>query len=238
MKKSETERLKEFNESLPCPIKDEGLLKKVFVHRSYLNEPKGAGLESNERLEFLGDAVLSIVISDMLFRAFPEVQEGEMTQMRSRLVNKKALAGLAENLKMQDYLLLGKGEEKSGGALNPTILSCALEALLGAVYLDAGFKKSFDFIEGLFSPLIDEAREVPGHFDYKPRLQELAQRAFKASPCYRLTSESGPQHRKVFEVEVEVKGHVLGKGTATSKKEAEQVAAREALERLKHLDKI
>ena len=158
--------------------------------------------------------------------------------MRSRLVNKKALAQIADGLRMQDCLLLGKGEEKSGGASNPTILSCAIEALIGAVYLDAGFKKTFAFIEDLFAPLLSEAGSVPGHFDYKPRLQELAQKAFKASPCYRLTGESGPQHRKVFEVEVEVKGHVLGKGAATSKKEAEQVAAREALERLKHMGSL
>ncbi len=224
--------LEEFNAKLPCPIRDERLLQNVFVHTSFLNEPAGAGLLSNERLEFLGDAILSLVVSRILFETFPSHNEGDLTQMRARLVNKRALASLATGLDMSRFLLLGRGETREGGSDNPTILAGVFEALVAALYLDAGIEKCASFIEGLFSPLIKAALNEPGHFDYKPALQELSQKIFKSPPIYRQTRESGPPHKRIFEVEVEVNGEVLGRGAASRKKDAEQEAAREALEKL------
>ena len=229
---TEKAHLDEFNKKLPFPIGDEELLRKVFTHRSYLNESGEEGLESNERLEFLGDSVLSTVISRMLFKKFTELDEGGLTRLRARLVNTRALAEAALRMRMNEFLLLGRGEAASGGAENPTILAGTFEALLAAVYIDSGAEKSFSFIEGLFKDQIDDSLLELVHFDYKPALQELSQSAFKAAPEYRLTGESGPPHKRVFEVEVAVNGEVLGRGTAGRKKDAEQAAAEEALKRL------
>ncbi len=227
--------LDDFRKSLPFDFKDAGLLQKVFVHRSFLNEKGSAALatqESNERLEFLGDAVLSNVISHLLFEEFPEIDEGELTRLRARLVNRHTLAGLAGELDLGDYMLLGKGERKHGGRQNPMILAGAFEALLAAVYIEHGFKKAASYIQTLFKPLIVESLTEPVHFDCKPRLQELAQRLFREAPAYRLVKEEGPPHRKVFKVEVVITGEVLGVGLAGRKKDAEQTAAGEALKKL------
>lgn len=230
---TEKAQLDEFNKKLPFPIGDEELLRRVFTHRSYLNESGEEGLESNERLEFLGDSVLSTVISRMLFKKFTELDEGGLTHLRARLVNTRALAETALRMRMNEFLLLGRGEANSGGAENPTILAGTFEALLAAVYIDSGAEKSFSFIEGLFKDQIDDSLLELVHFDYKPALQELSQSTFKAAPEYRLTGESGPPHKRVFEVEVAVNGEVLGRGTAGRKKDAEQAAAEEALKHLK-----
>lgn len=219
----------DFNSKLIPPIKNSELLTKVFVHRSYLNEPGGAGLESNERLEFLGDSVLSTVICRMIYERFPRMDEGELTGLRARLVNKRTLAGIAAALRMGPVLLLGRGEAASGGAANPTILAGALEALIAAVYLDGGFAAAKRFVEGLFTALVGGASESAGHFDYKPRLQMLTHKLFKTSPVYRLVSSSGAPHKMVFEVEVVLGAEVIGRGSAARKKDAEQEAAREAL---------
>ncbi len=232
MKKDEA-HLDEFNNGLPFPIGDPKLLKEVFTHRSYLNESDEEGLESNERLEFLGDSILSTVISRLLFKRFAELDEGGLTRLRARLVNTRALAEAALKMGMDGFLLLGRGEAASGGNENPTILAGAFEALLAAVYIDSGFKKSFSFIEEIFKDQIDDSLLELVHFDYKPALQELSQSTFKAAPKYRLTGESGPPHKKVFEVEVAINGEVMGSGTAGKKKDAEQAAAEEALKRLK-----
>lgn len=226
-----------FNGRLGFPVKDPELLRKVFVHRSHLNEPGGAGLESNERIEFLGDSVLSTVISRMIYERFPRMQEGDLTRLRARLVNKRQLAQIALQLGMGRVLLLGKGEAASGGAANPTILAGALEALIAAVYLDSGFAAASEFVGSLFAPLIEGASESPGHFDYKPELQMLTQKLFKASPAYRLLSATGAPHRKVFEVEVVLDGEVIGRASGAKKKDAEQEAAREALKILRERHK-
>ena len=178
---------------------------------------------------FLGDSVLSTVISTRLFLHFPHSDEGELTRMRARLVNGIMLSRIAIKIGLDKFLLLGKGEDSSGGRENSTILSGALEALIGAIYIDSGFASAFTFTDNLFSGMIDEALLEPVHFDYKPRLQELAQALYKIPPVYRLTNETGPAHEKLFEVEVELAGEVRGKGTAKNKKQAEQMAAREAL---------
>jgi len=228
--------LEEFQEKLPFHFKDLVLLQKVFVHRSYLNEKDASALksrESYERLEFLGDSVLSSVVSHLLYENYPGTGEGEMTRLRAKLVNRQALAKIATEMGLGDYILLGKGERNGGGTTNPTILAGVFEALVAAVYIELGFKITFSYIESLFSPLIDSATaHEPGHFDFKPRLQELAQRLFKEPPSYRLVKEDGPPHKKTFEIEVMINDKVWGSGSASKKKEAEQLAAEEALERL------
>lgn len=235
------ELINEFRKSLPFHFRDLDLLQKVFVHRSFLNEKSAIHLsspESNERLEFLGDAVLSNVISHMLYDKYPGINEGELTRLRAKLVNKQTLAGIAKTLRLDEYLLLGKGEKASGGSHNPTILAGVLEALIAAVYFELGFKDVFAYIETLFSPLLDGSLAAePGHFDFKPRLQELSQKVFKEAPIYRLVKELGPPHKKVFEVEVVISGEVLGVGSAMKKKDAEQFAAGEALKKLKTMHK-
>jgi len=227
-----TQSLNAFTATLPFSFTDRALLKKVFVHRSYLNEKEGSGLESNERLEFLGDAVLSSVISHMLYMHYPAINEGVLTKMRARLVNRQALASLALKLRLDSHLLLGKGEKRTGGDGNPTILAGVFEAFIAAVYFHHGFQKVFDYIEAMFTPLLEDTLDEPVHFDYKPRLQELSQKLFKEAPAYVLTREEGPPHKKTFDIEVFVAGKALGKGTASKKKDAEQLAAGEALKNL------
>ncbi len=228
--------LEDFKNSLPLSFGDTELLQKVFIHRSFLNEKEAVALkftESNERLEFLGDAVLSNAVSHMLYKKFPGINEGELTKLRAKLVNRHTLARVAKKLCLNEYLLLGKGERASGGADNPTILAGAFEALIAAIYFEHGFKGVFSYIEALFSPLIETAHLEHSHFDYKPKLQELAQRVFKEAPVYRLVKEDGPPHKKRFEVEVMITGEVFGAGSAAKKKDAEQFAALEALKKLR-----
>ncbi len=224
--------LQEFTSKLAFSFKDPALLEMAFTHRSYLNEKGGKGLECNERLEFLGDSVLSTVISHILVKKFPAMEEGELTRLRARLINRRALALISKDLGLGGLLLLGKGERRSGGMENPAILADTFEAFIAAVYLDRGFKTTYSFVEELFSPIIETYASKPGHFDYKPQLQELTQRLHKKTPAYRVVKEEGPAHKKVFYVEAIVAGKVMGKGRAMTKKDAEQLAACEALEKL------
>lgn len=228
-------KAKDLFAGLPFEFGDKALLRTVFVHSSYLNEKEaiGAGVkESYERLEFLGDSILSAAVSHLLYERYPGAGEGELTRMRARLVNRKTLAGVARTLGLGEKVLLGRGEIASGGAENPTILAGVFEALLGAIYLDIGHAEAFAYVEGLFSPLMVAAAAEPGHFDYKPRLQELCQRIFKEAPSYRVVGDVGPPHRKTFEVEAVVGGRVIGRAAASRKKDAEQAAASEALVKL------
>lgn len=223
---------------LPFSFEDDKILQNVFVHGSFLKEREGRGLTSNERLEFLGDAILESVISHILFEKFPERSEGELTRFRSRLVNRQVLALLARELSLGDYLLLGKGEVVSGVAENDAILSNTFEALLAAIYLDGGgqtgegYKRAFAFIKELFLELIEDGVGDIAHFDHKPALQELTQARFKVEPSYELIAEEGLPHQRVFTIEVRVMDKILGTGTAGKKKDAEQLAAKEALDKL------
>ncbi len=205
------------------------LLQQAFVHRSYLNENPEFSLGSNERLEFLGDAILSFVIAEELYRRFADLNEGEMTKLRSALVRQDSLARLASSLGLGDYLYLGQGEEKGGGRTRPRNLACTLEALIGAIFIDQGSANTQDFISRLFSSgflkVIDE-----GLADYKSRLQELAQAKGKEKPIYRLVKATGPDHDRMFWVDVVIEGQVLGRGSGKSKRAAEKEAARQALE--------
>ncbi len=226
---SKEEKIKKFRESLAFPFQDDLLLKQVFIHKSFLNEKGGEGLESNERLEFLGDSVVQTIVSDILFKKNPNSDEGVLTQARSRLVNRKDFADFATELDLGDMLYLSKGEEKNKGNENPQILGDTFEALVGAMYLERGMEDTFDFVEVLVNPLLESSVTEKEYFDYKPALQQLSQRVFKNPPEYRLVKEEGAAHERTYHVEVVIDGRVRGVGRGTKKKDAEQQAAQIAI---------
>lgn len=204
-----------------------GIYEQALTHSSYAHE-KGNRRTHNERLEFLGDAVLELVISDYLYQNYPNLSEGKLTKLRADLVCEASLARLAFELNLGDYLRLGKGEIVSGGASRPSLLGDAVEALIGAIYLDLGLDKSRGYILDLYSPILHDLKEGVLRRDYKTLLQEFSQARFTITPIYRIISESGPDHNKEFEAEVILAGNSIGCGKGRSKKEAEQAAAKEA----------
>jgi ribonuclease-3 len=206
------------------------LLNLSFTHRSVSNEAVCRG--NNERLEFLGDAVLGAVCATVLYERFGEKSEGELAKIKSVVVSEHVLAAIARDLQVDNALILGRGEELSGGRRKNAILADALEALFGALYLDSGFEAAFSFVERCISPEIGRVVEEKYHQDYKSLLQELSQRRFKTYPHYRLINRTGPEHERLFRMEVQVDGQVYGPGMGRSKKGAEQEAARMALEQL------
>lgn len=207
------------------------LLDTALTHSSYANEAAD-GREHNERLEFLGDAVLELCVTQQLFQRFPTVREGELTKLRARLVSKPSLADIARNLGLDRFLLLGKGEETQGGRQRSSLLSNAFEALLGAIYLDGGFDAAVEWVGRVYSERWPEAPMLEQQRDYKSLLQEETQQAYKARPVYSLVASSGPEHDKVFEVRLDLPDgqHVLASGS--SMKKAEQKAAGLALKLL------
>ncbi len=221
--------MNELEEKLGYHFRDRGLLEHAMTHSSYANEHRGAGLTSNERLEFLGDSVLGVVVADCLFREHPDMPEGELTRTRAALVCEGSLHEVAKSLGLGRYLRLGKGEDSGGGRKRPSILADATEAMLAAVYLDGGMEAVRPVIRAL---ILDKEREKAADRDYKTALQELVQRTPGAAVGYRLVRESGPDHCRSFEMEVSVDGEVIGKGAGRTKKEAEQMAAKAALEKL------
>jgi ribonuclease-3 len=208
------------------------LLKEALTHRSYLNEFKNRNFQSNERLEFLGDAILSFVVSTWLFKKFPQFFEGKLTSLRSNLVKTTSLTKVAQKLKVGDYLLLSKGEKEARGQQNPTLLANAMEAIIGAIFLDQGVKAAKDFIEIHFEPLLKEIMESGRLKDHKSLLQEKIQAQTSQSPVYKTVKEEGPEHNKVFTVNVITEGKFLATGAGKSKQKAEQQAAKQALEKL------
>ena len=204
---------------------DPGLLALAMAHRSWCAENPGAS--SNERLEFLGDAVLGIVVTDHLFLTYPEMAEGELAKVRASVVNSEALALVAAGLSLGSALLLGKGEDASGGREKSSILADAMEAVIGAVYLDGGREAAATLVMGLLGEVIEEAAAGPGGQDYKTRLQELAAHRFDQVPRYEVVDD-GPDHAKRFFATVTVGGVTRGRGEGRSKKHAEQAAAQEA----------
>jgi ribonuclease-3 len=222
--------LRELQAVLGISFRDEHLLKQALVHRSYLNENPSSNLTSNERLEFLGDAVLGFVVADELYSRFPDFSEGELTNLRSALVRGDTLSRLALSLHLGDYLYLGHGEEESGGRSRARNLSCALEAVIGAVYLDQGFDAARSLILSLLESKLERAAEDRTKADFKSRLQHVIQLEYKTTPVYRTVEEAGPDHAKVFTVEVLAGDTVLGKGTGNSKRAAEMEAAKQALQ--------
>jgi ribonuclease-3 len=220
-------------EELGYTFRDAALVLQAFRHSSYVNEQMGAGLEDNERLEFLGDAVLDLAVSHLLMEKNGEADEGELSRFRSMVVDETGLYDVATRLELGRYLLLGKGEDQSLGRQKPSILADVTEALIGAIYLDGGFDITKKIIEKLFSPLLKKVRSDDLVQDFKSLLQEFTQQMFKSLPKYRLTEETGPAHDKVFRIALAVNGIVLAEGMGKSKKEAEQHAAKEAFFRLK-----
>jgi ribonuclease-3 len=210
---------------LGWPVSDSEWLVRSLAHRSWVAETPGS--ESNERLEFLGDSVLGLVVTDYLFRTYPTLPEGELAKVRASVVNSATLADVAAALDVGDALLLGKGEGQSGGREKPSILADAMEALIGAVYLDQGWAAATDLVMRLLGDLIEQAAVGPGGQDYKTRLQELCARRFDELPRYQV-ADDGPDHAKRFDASVRVGGTVRGTGQGRSKKQAEQAAARVA----------
>ena len=208
------------------------LLEQALVHRSYLNENPGLASTSNERLEYLGDAILGLVVADKLYQDYPDFDEGEMTRLRSALVRRETLARMAESISLGDYLYLGKGEDTSGGRQKPVNLTCALEAVIAAVYLDQGLSVTVDFVLKLLDTELREILKQRKVADYKSELQEIIQSVKQQTPSYHVTGATGPDHSKTFTVEVKLGDTVLGSGSGKSKKAAEAEAAKAALENL------
>jgi len=216
---------------LKLSFKNKKLLIKAFVHRSYLNEHPNEKLSSNERLEFLGDAVLEFLTSTFLYQKFPQFSEGKLTSLRSKLVCDHSLSKIAKKLHFGEYLLLSRGEEESEGRKNPSLLANAFEAILGAVYLDQGLTAVRNFLNIHLFPFIDEAKKYQ---DYKSEFQKIAQEKLKITPNYQTLKENGPDHAKIFTIGVYLNKKIWGRGVGRNKHQAEQRAAKEGLEKTKN----
>ncbi|MBI3244442.1 MAG: ribonuclease III [Chloroflexi bacterium] len=207
------------------------LLRRALTHRSYLNEHAEES-EDNERLEFLGDAVLDFLVGAMLYHRFPEMQEGQLTRLRSALVRAEQLAGLARQLELGQYIRLGKGEDDAGGRERDTLLGDVFEAILGGLYLDSGLEAVKEFVERLLLPVAAEVAREQSDIDAKSYFQEWAQSELNHTPQYVTVSAEGPDHEKTFAVEVRVNGEVYGAGAGRSKQAAARAAAMDALKRV------
>ncbi|MFP4225928.1 MAG: ribonuclease III [Desulfobacterales bacterium] len=227
----ENDRLKDLEARLGYIFSDKAHLQTALRHSSFVNEHPEAGLADNERYEFLGDAVLNMIISHLLMERYPRLSEGDLSRTRSYLVNEIQLSEIAKKIDLGGEIELGKGEIQTKGQKKRSILADAFEALTAAVYLDSGFDRTFQMIANLFDPLLDQI-EMPDQFrDFKSRLQEMVQTKIKETPVYSVIEESGPDHDKTFKVELSI-GATRTQGTGKSKKSAEQAAARKALDRL------
>lgn len=223
---------KKLEEQTGIKFSDHEVLRKAFVHRSYLNEHKDSKLESNERLEFLGDAVLELVVTEYLYENYPN-PEGELTNWRSALVKGEMLAKIAQELNLGEYLFLSHGEEKSGGREKDYLLANTLEALIGVIYLELGYKKSQSFIKKFLLVHLEDILIEGSHIDAKSKLQEMAQDKVGVTPNYELQHDEGPDHDKIFTMSAYIGDRMVGKGKGGSKQIAEQSAAEDALKRLK-----
>ena len=215
-------------ESLGHPFQDKTLLTEALTHRSFANEYHTENLPDNERLEFLGDAVLDLVISEYLMVTLPGAPEGQLTRIRAEVVSMPGLARIAGALDVGSAMLLGKGEERSGGREKSSLLADAVEALIGAVFTDGGFDAARAVVLPLFVPMLEEASKVEGQ-DFKSRLQEMLQASQRALPLYKVADASGPDHERIFLVEVILDDTVISSGQGRTKKSAEQAAAELAL---------
>ncbi|MEO5656994.1 MAG: ribonuclease III [Nitrospiria bacterium] len=213
-------------------FRDPHLLRDALTHKSHLNEAPDPTRRDNERLEFLGDAVLDLIVSELFVHRFPDAPEGDLSKLKSKIVSETALARVAEALDLGEALALGRGEALTGGRQKPSVLGDALEAVIAAIYLDAGLEAARDVILRVFEIVLNDLSRAEAT-DYKTDLQELSQRDFDSLPVYTVLKESGPDHRKQFEIQLTIRGEVYGTGTGHSKKEAEQQAAKIALERIR-----
>lgn len=212
-------------------FKDKQLFRQAFIHRSYLNETKEV-ISSNERLEFLGDSILSFVVSEYLFQTYPHFNEGILTNIRSLVVNTKSLANIARDFKLGEHLMLSRGEEESKGRQNESLLANSVEAFLGALFLDQDLEAVKKFILPIFMPKIEEIVKNKAFKDPKSLLQEYVQAQKQNSPQYKVLEEEGPPHAKIFTIGVYIQNELAGQGTGKSKQEAEENAAKQALEKI------
>jgi len=219
-------------ERLGFRIADPALALEALTHKSFVNEQRGEALADNERLEFLGDAVIDLAVSHRLMERFPTAREGDLSKLRAALVDESGLARLARGLGLGALLRLGRGEELTGGRDKASLLADALEAVVAAVYLSGGLGPVLDLLDRLLAEAFERAAAGRLDRDYKTQLQEVTQSRFRSSPRYRVVAATGPDHEKVFEVELLLRGQAMGKGSGRSKKDAEQAAARMALEAL------
>ncbi len=229
MTRAEKKHLKSFEKKLGYRFRHKALLKNGLTHKSYANERRWDPTFHNERLEYLGDAVLELIVSHLLMKKYPQAAEGELSKLRAAIVNEKTLAGVARAHSLGDFLYLGKGEEMGSGREKSSLLADALEAVIGSIYLDRGFKKAFKVIGKIALELFDQVGQEGFYQDYKTLLQERAQELFRTVPKYKMVREIGPDHDKTFEVNLMIRGEVYGVGSGKSKKDAEQNAAKEAL---------
>lgn len=223
--------LQEFSDQLGVEFRDLSLLSRALTHRSYLNENPGAALEDNERLEFLGDAVIDFVVAGYLYHRFPEMDEGELTALRAALVRAESLSAFARQIDLGRYLRLGQGEEDNGGRERTPLLCATFEAVAGAIYLDHGLEVTRAFIEPFVRPALELIRAGELHKDAKSEFQVWAQARFNRTPHYRVSSAEGPDHARTFTVQVMVGEEVWGTGSGRSKQIAAQAAAAEAMGR-------
>jgi ribonuclease-3 len=227
------DEFEELQERVGYRFKDRGLLEHALTHKSRAAEDASGGVADNESLEFLGDAVLGLVVAEMLFRKYPHYNEGQKSKIKASVVSTQALARRAEQIQLGDHLLLGRGEEKTGGRFKQALLADGYEALIAALYLDGGMPAAAAFLERELTDAIESgAGETVVGQDYKSALQERLQALGQPLPEYRVAAESGPDHRKEFTIDVVVAGEIVGTASGKAKKEAEQEAARLALERL------
>jgi ribonuclease III len=233
MNEEREKALKALQKKIHYRFKSFDLLDQGLRHKSFVHEELEAGGQDNERLEFLGDAVLDLVISHLIMERHPDDPEGNLSRLRAAVVNQARLAKIARELTLGEYLLLGKGEEMTGGREKTSILAASLEALLAVVYLDGGYKKAYGVISQLFSSHLEMAEKEGFSQDFKTKLQEVSQETLKAMPRYLLVKEFGPDHDKVFGVKLLIREKVVGVGAGKSKKEAEQRAAKRTLKNLR-----
>lgn len=219
-----------FEKKINIKFKNKELLKRAFTHRSYINEYREEGLKHNERLEFLGDAVLELIVTEYLFEKYPDRHEGELTAFRAALVNTNTLSKTASSIDMNDFLLLSKGEAKDVGKARQYILANAFEAVIGAIYMDQGYESAKNFIANTIFPLTDEIVSKKLWQDSKSYFQEKAQEHTGVTPSYSVLAEEGPDHDRHFTVGVFLEDKMIGKGEGKSKQEAEQNAAEESLQ--------
>lgn len=233
MEEERKKGLRRLEKKVRCRFKSLELLDQGMRHRSFVHENIAAGRQDNERLEFLGDAVLDLAIGHLLMERHPDYPEGKLSRLRAAVVNEVRLAQIAQELVLGEYLLLGRGEEMSGGRTKNSILAASLEALLGTIYIDRGFKKAQQVIARLFTPHLEVVEKRGFVQDFKTALQEAAQEIRKATPRYLLVKQFGPDHKKVFGVKVLIRDEITAFGAGKSKKEAEQRAAKKTLEKMK-----
>jgi len=217
--------LSEFEKKIGITFKDKALLERAFIHRSYINENRKKGLEHNERLEFLGDAVLELAVTDFLFGKYPDKPEGDLTSYRSALVNTQTLSSAANSLGANEHLMLSKGESQDTGRARSFILANTFESIIGAIYLDQGYQTAKDFIARNIFPLIDEIVRKELWKDAKSRFQEMAQEKTGITPSYKVLNEEGPDHARIFSVGLFLGDEKVSEGRGESKQEAAQMAA-------------